>query len=48
MSHKQTESNLTKRSFEELDDVIEEIIERNPDFVKQVEELINGTQTKDS
>ena len=30
-----------KRSLAELDDVIDEIIERNPDFVKQIEDIIN-------
>ena len=30
-----------KRSLAELDDVISEILERNPDFVKQIERIIN-------
>lgn len=32
--------NLRKRSLAELDDVIEEIIERNPDFMKKIQDII--------
>ena len=31
---------LRKRSLSELDDVIDEIIDRNPDFVIQLEKVI--------
>ena len=31
---------LRKRSLEELDDVIDEIIARNPDWVKEIERII--------
>ena len=37
---KPAQPNLNKRSLLELDDVIEEILERNPDFVTQIEEII--------
>ena len=37
---KPQQPNLNKRSLLELDDVIEEILERNPDFVTQIEEII--------
>ena len=30
-----------KRSLAELDDVIDEIMARNPDFVKRIEDIIN-------
>jgi hypothetical protein len=30
-----------KRSLAELDDVIDEIIDRNPDFVKKINEIIS-------
>lgn len=33
-----------KRSLAELDDVIDEIIERNPEFVKQLEKTIAKQQ----
>jgi hypothetical protein len=32
--------NLNKRSLNELDDVIQEIMERNPWFEKHIEEII--------
>lgn len=38
--------NLRKRSLAELDDVIDEIIERNPDFVKRIEEIVNQQRAK--
>jgi len=31
---------LRKRSLEELDDVIDEIMARNPDWVKEIERII--------
>jgi len=42
MSISQTRSQkiLRKRSLSELDDVIEEMIDRNPDFVVQLEKVI--------
>lgn len=36
--------NLQKRSLEELDDVIEEIIERNPEFVDQITEIVERSK----
>ena len=30
-----------KRSLAELDDVIDEIIDRNPDFVEKINEIVN-------
>jgi len=30
-----------KRSLAELDDVIDEIIQRNPDFVEKINEIVN-------
>ena len=39
--------NLNKRSLNELDDVISEIMERNPWFEKHIEEIIKKqTETK--
>lgn len=35
-----------KRSLAELDDVIEEIIERNPDWINQIEEIIEKKKKK--
>lgn len=31
---------LRKRSLEELDDVIDEIIERNPDWVEEISRIV--------
>lgn len=33
-----------KRSFEELDNVLDEILARHPDFLKQVEELFKAKE----
>ena len=41
------EPNLRKRSLAELDDVIDEIMERNPDFLKELEKIINEHRNKD-
>jgi hypothetical protein len=34
------EQNLRRRSLAELDDVIDEIIERNPEFVKELNRIV--------
>lgn len=34
-----------KRSLEELDDVIEEILGRNPDFVERINKIIEGNKS---
>jgi len=34
-----------KRSLAELDDVIDEIIERNPDFVEKIAQIIAKSQS---
>ncbi len=34
-----------KRSLAELDDVIDEIIERNPDFVEKISQIIAKSQS---
>jgi len=42
-----TPPNLNKRSLNELDDVIQEIMDRNPWFEKHIEEIIKKqTETK--
>jgi len=38
---------LRKRSLEELDDVIDEIIERNPEFVKKLLEYVEQQRGND-
>lgn len=38
--------NLKKRSLEELDDVIDEIIERNPDWVEKIEKIIEDKRNE--
>ena len=35
-----------KRSLAELDDVIDEIIERNPEFVEKINKIIEEKRTK--
>ena len=35
---------LRRRSLAELDDVIDEILDRNPDFVVQLEKIIEETK----
>ena len=37
---------LKKRSLAELDDVIEDIIQRNPDWINQIEEIIENKKKK--
>jgi hypothetical protein len=34
------EQNLRRRSLAELDDVIDEIMERNPEFVKELNRIV--------
>jgi len=50
MSISQTRSQkiLRKRSLSELDDVIEEMIDRNPDFVVQLEKVIEKLKEQDA
>ena len=36
---------IGKRSLAELDDVIDEIIERNPDFVEKIAQIIAKSQS---
>jgi hypothetical protein len=36
---------IGKRSLAELDDVIDEIIERNPDFVEKISQIIAKSQS---
>lgn len=37
---------LKKRSLEELDDVIEEIIERNPEWAAEIERIIEAERNE--
>jgi hypothetical protein len=37
---------LRKRSLEELDDVIEEILARNPDFMIELDKILDGDPAK--
>lgn len=37
---------LKKRSLEELDDVIEEIIERNPEWAAEIEHIIEAKRNE--
>jgi hypothetical protein len=37
---------LRKRSLKELDDVIEEILVRNPDFMIELDKILGGTEKK--
>ena len=39
--------NLRRRSLAELDDVIEEIIARNPEYVKKLIKIIEEKRNKD-
>ena len=38
---------MKKHSIVELDDVIDEILERNPDFVKQIDKIIEQSKTNE-
>jgi hypothetical protein len=40
----QVENPLRKRSLAELDDVIEEVIARNPDWVKKINQIVEKSQ----
>lgn len=40
MTNKKSKDPLRKRSLAELDDVIDEILDRNPDFVVELEKII--------
>lgn len=46
MKDKNTEYNLRRRSLAELDDVIEESLKRNPDFIDSIEEIIKQQLAK--
>lgn len=37
---------MKKRSLAELDNVIDEIIERNPNFIKELEKIIDKGKNK--
>lgn len=37
---------LRKRSLKELDDVIEEILARNPDFMIELDKILDGDSAK--
>jgi len=41
-SRTRNQTTLRKRNLKELDDVIEEIIDRNPGFVVQLEKMIEN------
>ena len=45
-SNPQPQYNLRKRSLSELDDVIDEIIARNPEFVEKLGKIIAEKQNK--
>ena len=40
ISQQRSDHNLQKRSLAELDDVIDEIIARNPEFMQKLEKII--------
>ncbi len=42
-----TQPNLRRRSLRELDDVIDEIMDRNPEFVEKLTKLIEEKRKQD-